>query len=233
MKKNHILIFFLVLFCSQFLISQSVPIANNDTYTTFVNTSLNVPASGILENDTDANKDFLKVIQFLINGVAYTANQTAVFDHGTMNILEDGSFNFTPVVDFVGDVDTITYTITDGTFQRSANLNITVIFPPSPPEANNDSYTAFLNEPLQIQAAGILDNDTDINADILKVKEFSINGATLTAGQQATFAQGSLIIFENGSFTYNPLDDFVGGTDTITYTITDGVFTNSASIPFL
>jgi gliding motility-associated-like protein len=338
MKKNHILIFFLVLFCSQFLISQSVPIANNDTYTTFVNTSLNVPASGILENDTDANKDFLKVIQFLINGVAYTANQTAVFDHGTMNILEDGSFtfiplanyqgdietityiitdgkftsyakinisviipplppranndsyntfinatlnqtapgildndtdanedflkvtqflingithnvvetvaiaqgritiledgsfNFTPVVDFVGDVDTITYTITDGTFQRSANLNITVIFPPSPPEANNDSYTAFLNEPLQIQAAGILDNDTDINADILKVKEFSINGATLTAGQQATFAQGSLIIFENGSFTYNPLDDFVGGTDTITYTITDGVFTNSASI---
>ncbi|UAM99151.1 cadherin-like domain-containing protein [Polaribacter litorisediminis] len=208
----------------------SPPRAINDRYTTFVNTTINQAAPGILDNDTDVNEDILKVTQFLINGVPHGVGETSNLAQGSITILEDGSFTFTPSLHFVGNIDTITYTITDGTFERSANLDITVIFPPSPPIASNDSYTAFINEPFLRTAPGILDNDTDINADILKVTEFSINGATLTAGQKATFAQGSLIIFENGRFTYTPLVDFVGDTDTVTYTITDGVFTSSASI---
>lgn len=229
MKKHHIIVFYL-LFVSHFLLSQTAPIANNDSYNTFINTSLNIVAPGILENDSDKDEDDLKVTQFLINGVVFYAGQTAIFSHGTMTIFEDGSFTFIPLQDYKGDIETIIYIVSDGTFTSSANINISVTTAPSPPVANNDNYKTFVNTTLTEDTPGILNNDTDVDNEVLKVTRFVISGNTYTAGQTAKFAQGTITILEDGSFTFIPLNDFKGDIEIIEYTITDGIFSSSANV---
>ena len=49
--------------------SNSAPVANNDSYSTDVNTVLNIPAPGVLDNDTDADGDPLTAT--LVTDVAH------------------------------------------------------------------------------------------------------------------------------------------------------------------
>src|SRR5439155_2158427 len=60
------------------------PVAINDSYTTPEDTALNIPASGVLSNDTDADNDPLTVL--LVSGPA----------HGTLSLSTNGGFTYTP-----------------------------------------------------------------------------------------------------------------------------------------
>ncbi|TXD56471.1 Ig-like domain-containing protein [Polaribacter sp. IC063] len=102
------------------------PFAQNDYDTAEINTTLNVIAPGVLVNDTNPDDDELAVIEFLVNGISYTAGQTAFFPQGSITITTDGSYTFTPTPSFIGDVPIIRYMISDGTFTRFANLFLTV-----------------------------------------------------------------------------------------------------------
>lgn len=95
--------------------NNQTPTANDDNYQTSQGTALNASNSnGILQNDTDPESDQLTAI--LDNDVA----------HGTLELDEDGSFTYTPDVDFTGQ-DFFTYHVSDGTTESgTAMVTITV-----------------------------------------------------------------------------------------------------------
>jgi len=78
-----------------------IPVATNDFYTMDEDTTLNVPAQGILFNDMDIDGDILN--SFLVSGP----------NNGTLYLNSDGSFTYAPNPDFYGD-DQFIYKASDG-----------------------------------------------------------------------------------------------------------------------
>jgi hypothetical protein len=82
-----------------------------------------VPAAGVLANDSDADADALTAV--LSRGAA----------NGTVQLLPDGSFTYTPKAGFSG-VDSFGYRANDGTGNgNEANVTVGVAAPPPPPPA--------------------------------------------------------------------------------------------------
>lgn len=105
--------------------ANQAPVANNDSgFTTMQNVALQIAASALLANDTDADGDTLT-----ITGVSAPSNGTVSFN-GTTNIV-----TFTPTSGYVGSAG-FTYAISDGRGgTASANVALTVtgasLFAPS------------------------------------------------------------------------------------------------------
>jgi hypothetical protein len=100
-----------------FEIENGAPVANNDSYTANMNTALNVAAPGLLANDDDADGDPL----------------TAVLGSGPFNgslvLNSNGSFTYTPALNFSGN-DSFTYRASDGiTPSAEARVSLTVTRP--------------------------------------------------------------------------------------------------------
>ena len=91
------------------------PVAADDLYTAVQNSVLDIPAPGVLENDTDANDDPL------------TANLVTPPMHGNLMLNADGGFSYTAFPDYIGP-DTFSYTANDGSADsNTATVSITVI----------------------------------------------------------------------------------------------------------
>jgi hypothetical protein len=93
--------------------------------------TLNVPAPGVLTNDTDADADPL------------TAVKTSNAANGVVTFNGDGSFSFTPDGAFAG-VDSFNYYVTDGVAQSNpVTVSITVgagAGPATPFAPSDDTY---------------------------------------------------------------------------------------------
>jgi hypothetical protein len=90
------------------------PVAIDDAYSTVENTALNVPAPGVLGNDSDVDGDALAAA--LVSGPA----------NGTLVLGGDGSFSYTPNMHFSGS-DSFSYQACDsGLFCSTATVTITV-----------------------------------------------------------------------------------------------------------
>ncbi len=129
MMKNHLRALFFFLFVTPFLVAQITtvaPSARIDYDTAEINTTLTVTAPGVLENDTDVDGDALIVTAFSVNGASFLAGETASFGQGSVTIKADGSYIFTPNLDYTGNVSQIIYTISDGTFTSFSYLDLTV-----------------------------------------------------------------------------------------------------------
>jgi Bacterial Ig domain len=89
------------------------------------------------------------------------------------------------------------------------------------PTANDDGYTTpGGGAPLTVDAAnGVLNNDTDPNGTVL----------TASPPSPPTTNNGTVALQSDGSFTYTPFAGF-SGTDTFTYTASDGQLTSSATV---
>jgi hypothetical protein len=93
----------------------TMPVAVTDFYSTSVNTPLSVnAAAGLLANDTDADGDPLTAV--LVSG----PNPA----QGSLTLSADGSFSFTPTVDFTGDA-TFKYAASDG-YESSTATVVTI-----------------------------------------------------------------------------------------------------------
>jgi len=172
------------------------PVAVNDTYATSFQKALTVDAvNGVLKNDSDVDGDPMTAI--LVTNV----------NNGTLVLAADGSFTYTPNTGFNG-VDTFTYTANDGTLDSNiATVSITVsAFANTPPVAVADEYETDENIELVVAAPGVLDNDYDIDGD------------NLTATLKTNVTNGTLVLLDNGSFTYKPNANFCG-TDSFVYTL--------------
>jgi len=177
------------------------PDAVNDAYTTAEDTSLTIPASGVLGNDTDPEGDTLTVTAF---------TQPT---NGTVTIGSDGQLQYTPNANFNG-VDTLNYTISDGNGGTdTATVTITVTGVNDAPTPVSDSYSTRVNRPMTQSPTGVvynvLSNDTDIDGDTL----------TVTRTQQPT--NGTVVLNADGTIKYTPNVNFTG-LDSFRYTVSDG-----------
>lgn len=93
-----------------------IPVAANDSYDLRPNTTLTIPARGVLQNDTDVESD---LSAFLLTTPS----------HGNLSFNSDGSFVYTPTGDFIG-TDSFTYKANDGTADSNvATVKIYVNIP--------------------------------------------------------------------------------------------------------
>jgi len=175
------------------------PIANNDSYDTNEDTTLNVPAPGALSNDTD------------VEGNPLTAIVVTNPLFGSLTLNPDGSFVYSPNPNFYG-TDSFTYKANDEIGDSNvAMVTLTVNPVIDPRVANNDSYTTPQDTPLTVSAPGILGNDTDVDGDSLTA--ILVNGPAHAI---------SFTLNPDGSFSYTPVAKF-NGTDSFTYKAYDGL----------
>ena len=185
------------------------PQAVNDAYNTTAGVPLQVNAPGVLGNDSDPDNDGL---------TAVLATPPA---NGDLSFQANGAFTYTPNPGFSG-VDSFTYYASDGELgSQLATVTITVA-PPAPvnqpPQAVNDAYSTTAGVPLQVNAPGVLGNDSDPDNDGLT--------AVLVSGP----ANGQLNLSANGAFTYSPNPGF-SGVDSFTYQAFDGeLSSNTATV---
>ena len=168
------------------------PTAVDDSATTDEDTPITI---AVLTNDSDPDSDPLTVI-----AVTQGAD-------GTVAINGDGTVDYTPSANFNG-ADTFTYTIGDGAGgMATATVDVTIDPVNDPPTAvDDDGVTTDEDTPVTISVLG---NDSDVDGDPITVTE-------VTQG-----ANGTVVINTDGTVDYTP-DPGFNGTDTFTYTISDG-----------
>jgi len=176
---------------------QDTPTAVNDSLATVQDTPLNIPAPGILFNDSDVDGDVISVI-------ALNAVQTS---GGILIWNPDGSFDYTPPAGFTG-VEIFEYTISDGNGGTDiAELTVSVLPVNIAPIAEDDMYTT--EEDISV-SGNVLDNDSDPEGQNLIVNTTPVSAPM----------SGSVTITSDGTFTYTPNPGYTG-TDSFTYEICD------------
>jgi hypothetical protein len=169
--------------------------AHDDAYATEMDVPLAVAAPGVLANDAGIGT----LAPQLVDGPT----------NGTLDLRADGSFTYAPAEGFMGD-DEFTYRVVAGLESSApATVRIAVRPPHVPPHAADDAYDMAQGGVLDVDAPGVLANDT------------GAEGATLEAMLAVPPADGTIVLHGDGSFTYTPAPDF-SGTDQFTYTVTDG-----------
>jgi len=184
----------------------TAPTAGNDAYIINQDTTLNIPAPGVLGNDTDADGDPMTAA--LVNNVA----------NGTLTLNADGSFSYTPNGGYTGS-DSFTYQANDGTANsNNATVNITInpVASNNAPVANADAYSVDQDTVLNVPAPGVLGNDTDAD------------GNPLTVIIAVNPTNGTLTLNPDGSFSYTPNAGYTGS-DSFSYTANDGAANSAAA----
>ncbi len=181
------------------------PVAVDDVYQIFEDEPIDLrflPEVGILANDIDVDGDAIFVAE-LLGGP----------EHGTLQLLGDGSFSYAPNADFAGS-DSFTYRARDpfGVLSNAATVTFTVEDVNDAPVAGNTGYSTDEDQPLT-QFLPVTDADAG--------DTFTI---TVLGGPQ----HGSLGINADGSFTYTPDADFFGA-DAFTYKANDGELDSHAA----
>lgn len=146
----------------------------------------------VLTNDSDPENDSLVI----------TAISTP--SHGTA-VIQGSQIRYTPKANYHGQ-DSFTYTVSDGEFTDSATVNITVAPVNDLPQASPDASSTMAGQLVVIQ---VLANDQD-----------PIEGSSLSVTAVRQPAHGKATT--NGTtITYTPNSGFIG-TETFTYTLSDG-----------
>ena len=195
-----------------------------------------IPVSGnVLPNDSDVDGDPLSVTQFAIAGdpAIYTAGDTATIPGiGTLTIGADGSYTFTPDLNYNGPVPVATYTVSDGALTDTATLTLGPVTPVNDAPVAADDGPVPVTEDIPV-SGNVLPNDGDVDGDPLSVTQFSIAGdpAIYTAGDTATIpGVGTLTIGSDGSYTFTPALNYNGPVPLATYTLSDGALTDTATL---
>lgn len=172
------------------VVVNSPPVAAADGYDFhWSDSSLSVNAlNGVLGNDSDANSSPLT-----------TALGTTV-SHGNLTLNADGSFTYTPAIDYHGPFDSFTYRAYDG-IVYSDPVTVTIDFTNTLPAGMPDEYSAIAGVPLIIGVpSGVLINDDDGDDDPINAEIYEVPAA----------GQGTLTFQADGSFVFKPGDGFVG-----------------------
>lgn len=173
------------------------PVVRSDTYPATEDTQLTVSTPGLLANDND------------IDGDSVTIDSFTQPSHGILIQADTGAFTYQPSANFCG-TDSYTYSITDGHGAlATADVTIIVNCVNDAPLAQDNQYSTPEDQPLVVNAPGILDNDSDVEDD------------ALTVSHNTPPSHGQLAIAPAGSFVYTPTVNYCGA-DSYTYTVADG-----------
>ena len=130
------------------------PTAENDNYVLDQDSTIIVPAPGVLFNDSD------------VEGEALTAELVSGPTQGELTMASDGSFVYTPNAGYVG-LDSFTYRAKDGVlFSNEATVQLTINFVNAIPNCDNaagsvDAIWPANKEFYPVQVIGVTDADDD------------------------------------------------------------------------
>ena len=181
------------------------PLAAADTYSLAQNTTLTVPAKGLLANDLDIDGDQLMVLL------------QSYPNHGALHQDLDGGFTYLPAPEFEG-IDSYTYIASDGALNsKVVKVTLNVHDDNHPPLAGADSYSTPRDTLLQVDAGkGVLSNDIDPDNNALT--------ATIVGHPR----YGTVQLEKEGSFKYTPNAGYAG-LDSFTYQASDGASKSSVT----
>jgi hypothetical protein len=188
-------------------VTNQAPVASADSYSTSHTQALVVAAaSGLMLNDSDPDGDSLTAQLAAGQGPA----------HGTVNVSSDGSFVYTPDPGYSGS-DSFAYIASDSagaTSTATVSLDVTN----TPPAASDLSFNVSHGQTLTVDAsAGILSAASDADND------------PLTASVAVGPANGTVLMNNDGSFTYTPNPGFIG-TDSFDVAVSDLAATATATV---
>jgi len=129
--------------------------------------------------------------------------------HGGLSGLDTntGAITYAPTNNYQGP-DSFTFAVSDGSLLATGTVSITVTPVNDVPVTENDAYVISEDATLAVGAAGVMQNDRDVDGD------------TLRAIVASNPTNGTLILNTNGAFTYRPDTNFFGQ-DRFTYTAND------------
>ena len=170
------------------------PLARPDVYVTDEDVALTAPPPGVLGNDADPDNDL----------AAELASDPA---NGALDFRADGSFTYTPDLDFVGR-DAFTYrAVGGGVASEPTTVTIRVGGQNDAPVARADAETTAEDTAVTI---AVLANDADPDGDALSVASV------------VQPSNGVVTISSDGTtVTYTPNPDF-NGSDAFSYAAADG-----------
>lgn len=169
------------------------PAGTNDSYATGFETALSVIKNlGVLSNDTDADGDTLAAI--LVAGP----------EHGTLTLLSDGAFTYTPEAGYSG-MDSFRYKASDASAD-SATVTVSILIrlpAATQPVAHIDTAEISVNDVAGKVTGNVLTNDTPSASGKLYLRALNAGkvdpkGAmTVIAGKYGTFSASV-----DGTFVY-------------------------------
>ncbi len=134
---------------------------------------------------------------------------TTVAENGEAVVNSDGTFSYTPKADFNG-VDSFAYNVSDGSLSAIATVTVTVNPVNDAPQASDDTAETEVDQKITID---VLTNDTDIDGDSLQISRIDNPG------------HGEAVL-DGGKIIYTPAAGYIGS-DSMTYTVSDGQLTDS------
>ncbi len=190
-------------------LNADAPVAVNDEFST---TEDAVLATGnLIANDTDPDTGDT------LSAVAETVTSAL---GATITINADGSFSYDPststdlqaLATGEQELDTFVYTVRDVLGATSVGtVEVTVTGVNDAAVGVASQHTVDEDELLTVDAPGVLAGVTDVDTPV----------GSLTAVLDNDVANGTLILNADGSFTYEPNDNFFG-TDSFTFRVDDG-----------
>ena len=162
-------------------------------------------SKNVIENDLHGDD-----ITLTLTDVVYTGDGIAAVNS------DNASVDYTPAENYNG-IETITYTVSDGTNSATGTLTVTVTSVNDLPVVLPD--TLEVAEDAATTSNDVIANDTD------PVEEDTLTLTAVTTDENGTVA----INTDNVSIDYTPAADF-NGTETITYTVSDGTDTATGTL---
>jgi hypothetical protein len=191
-------------------VTTGAPVAQSVTYSVVHDSSLPLPAPGLLGNASDSDGDTALSVT-TINGQAVTPDQPITLPSGaTVIVGSDNSFTYTPPANWIG-TDSFTYTVSDGSL-TSSPATITINITDQQPVANAEG-------PFTVLPGATLPIDVLANA-------YSADSASLTPVIVQGPTRGTATIVD-GIIDYTPNPGVSSGTDQITYEVSDGILNSS------
>ncbi|HEY8835300.1 MAG TPA: Ig-like domain-containing protein, partial [Chthoniobacterales bacterium] len=147
------------------------------------------------------------------------ATQTGAFPGHPDNRAREGeTITYTTIISNTGAADATGVQLTNPTPANTTDVAGSVTVSPL---AFPDTYTAGKNTQLTVAIAqGVLANDTGIPAPTASGISNPACADVTTPFNCTTTQGGTIVLNSDGSFTYNPANNFTG-TDTFTYTVTN------------
>lgn len=177
------------------------PIAIDDGFSALADTVVSFSILDLLENDSDPDEDTL-----VFDGVDNLVN-------GTIDII-NGSINFIPSDGFAG-IASFDYTVSDG-HGGTDTATVTI------------NFAAFNQSPIAVNDSFQIDEDDLLVGNVL-LNDSDVDGDELVVTLLTDAKYGSLTLNSDGSFLYFPNNNF-NGTDSFTYGLSDGEFTDTATV---
>lgn len=179
-----------------------------------------------------------QVTAFEVDGTLYQPGQTAQIDGvGAFTLNADGSYDLAVGGLIAGEVKlpVINYTVSNGFKTDLSQLNLTLNYPALPKavltdgdENVNNLYYPF-TENLLANASNLINGE---QAGGVFITEFEVDGLRYAAGEIAQRDGGTLQINADGSFHFSDNASLFEYTDTVKYTVSNGVDTVTSTAKF-